>query len=226
MKIELNVFEIPANKLQAIARFLNDLAGGVADAPKPAAASTVSEIQATTTTSAPNTDSAHFASVDLTDLDKNGLPWDARIHSGAKGKNQDGTWKALRNGDKSIIPAVEAELRALVANAGNVEGADDSQVPPPPPPVNTAAASSTDTPPPPPPPVNNTSTTITPQDSEGHEVTFAMAFKRFSQSSEEVRKMALEMLDMKAAGEFVKVKDDASKIQSMWDNLIALMGEE
>ena len=48
------------------------------------------------------------------DLDKNGLPWDARIHAGTKNKNQDGSWKAKRGVDDSTVAQVTAELRALM----------------------------------------------------------------------------------------------------------------
>lgn len=49
---------------------------------------------------------------DATTLDKNGLPWDSRIHSAAKTFNADGTWKYLRGVDREVlVPQVEAELR-------------------------------------------------------------------------------------------------------------------
>jgi hypothetical protein len=49
------------------------------------------------------------------DVDKNGLPWDSRIHAGTKGKNADGSWTARRGVDKTTVPAIEAELRAVMA---------------------------------------------------------------------------------------------------------------
>ena len=52
---------------------------------------------------------------DATTLDKNGLPWDSRIHSAAKTFNADGTWKYLRGVDREVlVPQVEAELRAAM----------------------------------------------------------------------------------------------------------------
>lgn len=75
------------------------------------------------------------------DVDKNGLPWDARIHAGTKGKNKDGSWTAKRNIDASIVPGVEAELRALMA----IPSPAAAVTPPPPPP-----AAAVVTPPPPP----------------------------------------------------------------------------
>lgn len=58
---------------------------------------------------------------DATTLDKNGLPWDSRIHSAAKTFNADGTWKYLRGVDREVlVPQVEAELRgAVIADAGD-----------------------------------------------------------------------------------------------------------
>ncbi len=43
--------------------------------------------------------------------DKNGLPWDARIHAGTKALNADGTWKKRRGVDDATIAAVTAELQ-------------------------------------------------------------------------------------------------------------------
>jgi hypothetical protein len=48
------------------------------------------------------------------ELDPDGLPWDARIHAGTKGKNQDGRWKKKKGIDAAIIAEVEAELRAVM----------------------------------------------------------------------------------------------------------------
>ncbi len=48
-------------------------------------------------------------------LDKNGLPWDERIHAGTKSKKGDGNWKNKRSIDPAIIAQVEAELRAAMS---------------------------------------------------------------------------------------------------------------
>lgn len=42
--------------------------------------------------------------------DKNGLPWDERIHAGTKALNGDGTWKKRRGVDDATVVAVTAEL--------------------------------------------------------------------------------------------------------------------
>ena len=42
--------------------------------------------------------------------DKNGLPWDERIHAGTKALNTDGTWKKRRGVDDATVAAVTAQL--------------------------------------------------------------------------------------------------------------------
>lgn len=42
--------------------------------------------------------------------DKNGLPWDERIHAGTKALNADDTWKKRRGVDDATVAAVTAEL--------------------------------------------------------------------------------------------------------------------
>ena len=42
--------------------------------------------------------------------DKNGTPWDERIHSNAKSKNADGTWRKRKGLDDATYAAVMAEL--------------------------------------------------------------------------------------------------------------------
>lgn len=48
-------------------------------------------------------------------LDKNGLPWDARIHAESKAIIADGTWRKKRGVDAALVTQVEAELRTLMA---------------------------------------------------------------------------------------------------------------
>lgn len=68
-------------------------------------------------------------------LDKNGLPWDGRIHAGSKVTVADGSWRIKRGVDPALIATVEAELKALMAIP------TVAAFPPPPPP-----APATDTP--------------------------------------------------------------------------------
>ena len=67
------------------------------------------------------------------ELDKNGLPWDERIHSGSRKKNADGSWSKRKNVDDATRSKVEAELRATMA------GGTPAAAEPTPPPVAPAA---------------------------------------------------------------------------------------
>ena len=58
------------------------------------------------------------------EVDKNGLPWDERIHSGSRAKVADGGWRMKRGVDATKVAEVEAELRGQAVAA-----------PPPPPPA-------------------------------------------------------------------------------------------
>lgn len=51
---------------------------------------------------------------DFGDLDKDGLPWDERIHSSSKAKNADGTWRAKRGVDEKTMNNVKASLQSTV----------------------------------------------------------------------------------------------------------------
>lgn len=66
---------------------------------------------------APSAPAAPASPAGVVDLDKNGLPWDERIHAGTKAKNADGSWRQRRGlNDEALVKRVEAELRQLVAN--------------------------------------------------------------------------------------------------------------
>jgi hypothetical protein len=45
------------------------------------------------------------------EVDVTGTPWDARIHSGSKSKNADGTWRKMRGVSDEKFNAVMAELK-------------------------------------------------------------------------------------------------------------------
>jgi len=49
------------------------------------------------------------------DLDAEGIPWDARIHSGAKSKIKDGTWRLKKGAEPALVESVKAELKAAAA---------------------------------------------------------------------------------------------------------------
>ena len=92
-------------------------------------ASDAPESDAASSTVASSTDSPSPDAVPGVQVDKRGLPWDARIHASSKAINQtDGLWRAKRGIDPAIVPGVEEELRALMAIP--VAEADDDLPPP------------------------------------------------------------------------------------------------
>jgi hypothetical protein len=81
----------------------------------PAATPGVPAAPAAPTTSAPAAPSS--PNPGGVEVDKSGLPWDGRIHSGPadkKPKNADGTWRKKRGASDDEVVAVEAELRAAL----------------------------------------------------------------------------------------------------------------
>lgn len=173
---------------------------------------------------------APSAKLDWSDLDANGFPWNGLIHSSSKNKNADNTWRYLRGGD----PAERTRIEALMEAEGQAlaEGRS-TDTPPPPPPVDQAEqappppppVADNSTPPPPPPPVAETAPAAA--DSEGHEVTPAMVFKRANSLTKEQREQALELVGLTAMGDFLrKQKEDPSLVQALWDAMIAITGEE
>lgn len=77
---------------------------------------------ATTPTPAPAASPQPTAAPAGVETDKNGLPWDERIHSGPKDKrpkNADGSWRKKRGVDDALAEQVEAELRQVMGASGN-----------------------------------------------------------------------------------------------------------
>lgn len=84
------------------------------------------------TTQEPDAAAAFGGTAPTGERDKEGIPWDERIHSGSKEKSQTGIWKRRRNTPDATFDAVMAELRA--ANTSRTMEAAAGIVPPPPPP--------------------------------------------------------------------------------------------
>lgn len=247
MKIELNPFEVPTKSLRTLAHFFNCLAADAegkqhpvvevidsrtaADVPPPPPAIVGNERPDVPSASdltipppPPVADAQQEqSSSDAGELDKNGLPWDARIHASTKGKNQDGSWKALRGVDKSIVPGIEAELRARVGTPAPVPAAE--QTPPPPPPIPTD-----DQAPPPPPPV--------PSDSEAPPpppglVTMQQAFQRATAMKQqklidqEGLNTCLQMVGLSTMAEFLNACKERPEVAGEFlDALNAFAGDE
>lgn len=51
------------------------------------------------------------------ELDKNGIPWDERIHAGTKRKNADGTWSLKKGVDKELVAQIIAEYQSATPTA-------------------------------------------------------------------------------------------------------------
>lgn len=73
----------------------------------------------------------------LVPLDKEGLPWDGRIHASTKTFIADGSWKLRRGVDPSEVEKVKAQLKELMAvpvvhNTGHVDYDPSSRIPAPP----------------------------------------------------------------------------------------------
>jgi len=69
------------------------------------------------------------------ELDKNGLPWDGRIHASTKGKIGDGSWRKKVGVTTELTAQVEAELRAALGAppAAPAPEAPAAPIPPAPP---------------------------------------------------------------------------------------------
>lgn len=232
--------------LRALAHMLNCLAAD-RDGPNPSATAAATQPQGATVTelpgnpqaaqdapgaSTPSSDGPNTSvpagsstELDWSNLDANGLPWNSLIHSSSKNRNADNTWRYLRGGDADERARIEAEMRAQAPAAAASE-----DTPPPPPPV----VKGDDAPPPPPPVAGNDAPPPPPPvaaapaaDSEGHEVTAAMVFKRANALTKEQRDQALELVGLTAMGDFLKKqKEDPSLVQGLWDAMIAITGEE
>lgn len=84
--------------------------------------------------------------------DKDGIPWDERIHASTKTTNKDGTWTRRRNTPDETFDAVMAELKQ--ANTQRTLEAAQGMVPTPPAPSAPSAPAVAPSVPLPPPPVS------------------------------------------------------------------------
>lgn len=119
----------PAPSTAAAAVFSTAATAPTATSPMPPPASPPPAPPSAPAAAAPTAPAAPTSPAGGVELDKNGLPWDQRIHSSNKTKTKDGSWRA-RSGfnDEALKKRIEAELRASVA-------ANAAVAPPPPPPA-------------------------------------------------------------------------------------------
>ena len=92
--------------------------------------------------------------VTTVELDKNGIPWDERIHAGTKRKNADGTWSLKKGVDKELAAQIIAEYQAGMEATPEKQSAPAAPAAPsaPTPPAPPAAPSKPSAPVPPAPP--------------------------------------------------------------------------
>lgn len=126
------------------------------------------------------------------EVDSRGFPWNERIHASTKSRNDDGTWRQMRNIEKKspgLVAQVEAEMRAQgylepVPNAGT------PAAPTPPVPQPPAAAPAVPAPPvpqaptvptPPAPPVPQPPAAAAPADSLVNPTTFIGMITRITE---------------------------------------------
>lgn len=157
-------------------------------------------------TSTTGTNNSANTSSDSGELDSNNLPWDKRIHSSSKNKNQDGTWRYIRVANADDKPAFEALKKSVEAElrAGSTAPAADAPPPPPPPIIVTGQSDVTTTtsdltPPPPPPLAEQQADTPS-----ATQVTMQQVFSRANKMPIEQRNMALEAVGLASMTEFLK----------------------
>lgn len=138
-----NLEDVKEELAQAVFHKIKDV-GSISDpatvfgkapaAPLPPAGTTITT-NTPVTIAAPN---VHVAG-NAIELDKDGFPWDARIHSGNHKKVATGKWRGKRDVDPALVAQVEAELRAVMG--APVAQPQQVQVPtaPPAPPVDPLA---------------------------------------------------------------------------------------
>ena len=73
--------------------------------------------------------------VTTVELDKNGIPWDERIHAGTKRKNADGTWSLKKGVDKELAAQIIAEYQVAAPTTTTVPAAPAKPGVPPAPPA-------------------------------------------------------------------------------------------
>ena len=100
-----------------------------------------------------NTDTAandDDATAPTVELDKNGIPWDERIHAGTKRKNADGTWSLKKGVDKDLAAQIIAEYQVAAPTTTTVPAAPAAPAKPGVPPAPPAAPAKPGVPPAPP----------------------------------------------------------------------------
>ena len=116
---------------------------------QPVAVTVENKVDGTTTTIVQTETGATVTTVEL---DKNGIPWDERIHAGTKRKNADGTWSLKKGVDKDLAAQIIAEYQSAAPTTTTVPAAPSKPSAPsaPTPPAPPAAPAKPGVPPAPP----------------------------------------------------------------------------
>lgn len=78
----------------------------------------------------PPAENGSAALVSPGELDADGLPWDARIHSTSRKKTvKDNKWKKLRGVDPALVVTVEAKLRGQAPTPTQIEAPESTPAP-------------------------------------------------------------------------------------------------
>ena len=114
---------------------------------QPTAVTIENKVEGTTTT-IEQTEAG--VTVTTVELDKNGIPWDERIHAGTKRKNADGTWSLKKGVDKDLAAQIIAEYQVAAPTTTTVPAAPAAPAKPGVPPAPPAAPAKPGVPPAPP----------------------------------------------------------------------------
>lgn len=168
------------------------------------------------------------AAPDMTALDKAGLPYDPRIHSGSKTMNKgDGLWKKKKGVQDALVKTVEAELRAIMAipgPAGSVPPPPSAQTnanaAPPPPGANTAPPPPGAAAPAPPPPPGNGKPQTFPQLMKW--LTPLLASNKITQPQVTATLVSMNIVDASGVGQLSLLAPRPDLVEGVYDLLYAL----
>lgn len=181
--------------------------------------------------------------VDPKTIDKDGIPWDVRIHSTPPKINADGTWRKKRGLSEVTYGEIHAELQAAQASAGNPgtgttntaagpNGSGTVETPAAPPPPASSAPTASAPPPPPAADVPNapappSANTAPPAAENAPGAGRFAGFPEFVQAVNSIRSPTIPYLELNSyaatlgvTGGFKDIKDHAH----LWEDFYSLAG--
>lgn len=115
MKFTLTITDASEAEIRAFLNAAPSGAAAVQASPAPAAMSAPQQPTQPATSGNDDDDENAPADPNAPAIDKDGFPWDERIHSGNKKMNADGTWRKKRGVSAEQVKQVEAELKSTAA---------------------------------------------------------------------------------------------------------------